>query len=333
MVCPTGTWKLAPSSTTPCRPTRVAIESTPAVIAILGPTGVGKSSLAMELAQRFDGEIISADSRQIYRYLDIGTEKASTEDRARVTHHLIDIVDPDQSYSVVDFRRDAEVALAEVATRGRTAFLVGGSGYYARAFLQGRSFPQHLGSQDDSRNLEAEVEAVGVTAAVAEIRATDPTSADRLEAASARRVAHALAWIRSTGQPVPPTQSHPLAAMVIGLNQERTRLYARLDARVERQVAAGLARETQEVLARGYSPWLPVLKGLAYGEMQRYLHGEWTQEQATQAYKFATHRLVRRQLTWFRKEPGIDWVDVEKPNMVDEVGQRAEEYIRDRIVT
>lgn len=296
----------------------------PPIIAILGPTGSGKSSLAMNLVAEFGGEIISADSRQVYRLLDIGTEKPTKAQRAAVAHHCVDLIDPDRSYTVVDFQRDATSALAGIAARGKTAFVVGGTGQYARALLQGMTFPSAPEGAVRTE-VEAEVRERGLAWAVAEIERIDPATLRRLDVSNCRRVTRALEIIRRSGLPIPAVQTNPLPALVIGLRQQRDRLYERLDNRVESQMEAGLAAETRRILALGYSPELPVLRGLAYGQMIRYLSGALTREQAVGAYKTATRRLARRQMTWFRKEPGLQWHDVNLPGFEDGVrGQIAE---------
>ena len=295
------------------------------MVAIVGPTGVGKSALAMALASRFQSEIICADSRQVYRYLDIGTEKPSAEDRARVPHHLLDLVLPDQRYSVVDFVRDASHVVANIPA-DKVAIIAGGSGYYVRSLLQGRSYAVP-DSESNLSAIEAQLAADGAEAALAEIAAVDPHTATRLDTANLRRVARALDIIRQTGLPVPALTHNPMPALVIGLNRSRPVLYARLDERVEKQIAAGLVEETRQVLNLGFSSDLPVLRGLAYGQMMKFLEGEWTLADASQAYKYATHGLVRRQLTWFRKEPGIIWLDVDDSRLVDRATRLVEDHL------
>jgi len=302
----------------------------PPIVAILGPTGVGKSGLAMRLAAEFGGEIVCADSRQVYRRLDIGTEKPSASDRRAIRHHVIDMVDPDASYSVVDFCRDGRRALGEIGGRLATAFLVGGSGYYARSLLQGVSFPAVDSDAESRSSIEAEVRRIGAGAARVEISEIDPASAERVAPANPRRIARALEVTRKTKRPIPALDREPLRALVIGLAQDRSRLYQRLDRRVDEQVAKGLVEEARAILDMGYKAELPVLTGLAYSQMIKHLTGQWSLEEAIEAYKYATHKLVRRQMTWFGKEPRMQWLDVDAPDFTARVTDLVGAYVGGR---
>jgi tRNA dimethylallyltransferase len=297
------------------------------LVAIVGPTGVGKSALAMELAAEFPAEIISADSRQVYRYLDIGTDKPSIEQRTAVRHHLVDIVLPSERYTVVDFHRHATEAVHAIWSAKRIPFVVGGSGHYIRTLLEGLTYPVLEPDPDRQREAERFIETAGLQAAITEIARTDPATAARLDPDNSRRVQRALEIIKATGAPIGPADRNPLPAIVLGLDMDRKALYQKIDARVDRQIESGLAEETRSVLAMGFSPSLPVLSGLAYGQMMRHLTGELTLAQAAQQYKYVTHRLVRKHTTWFRKEPRVEWLDALNPDLVAEAGRRIREYL------
>ncbi|HEV3310204.1 MAG TPA: tRNA (adenosine(37)-N6)-dimethylallyltransferase MiaA [Chloroflexota bacterium] len=305
----------------------VAAAAAPPIVAMLGPTGVGKSAFAMELVGEYGGEIISADSRQVYRYLDIGTDKPSPEERVAVRHHAVDVVLPDQRYTVVDFRRDASQALVEIGGREGVAVVVGGTGQYAQSFLEGASIPVSHRDETTRARLERHVATVGTGEAMAEIAALDPATAERIDANNPRRVVRALEILHSTGAPIPPIQRQPLPALVLALRMDRTRHYELIDARVERQVASGLVEETQRVLGMGFSAELPVLSGLAYGSMIRHIDGELSLEAAIQEYKFATHSLVRRQMTWFRKQPRVQWFDAGDSDSMSAARRAVAEYL------
>lgn len=305
----------------------VASEPLPPIVAILGPTAVGKSGLATTLAARLDAEIISADSRQVYRYLDIGTCKPSLLDRQTIPHHLLDMVDPDQSYTVADFVDDATSALRSIAERGKIALVVGGTGHYARALLDGTSIPRVEPDETRRRRLEAEVEKEGGLAAIGRIATVDPNTADRLHPSNIRRVVRALEIIEESGEPVPAQRHRPLPALVIGLTMDRQKLYARADARAERQVQDGLVAETERVLSMGFSPELPVLQGLGYKQMIDHLRGLLSLPEALSKYRYATHRLIRRQMTWFRAEPRITWLDAQSADLQSQAMSEIERHL------
>jgi tRNA dimethylallyltransferase len=302
------------------------MRSHPAIIAIIGPTGVGKSGLALKLARRLQGHILCADSRQVYRYLDIGTEKPTPAEQSMAPHHLLDLVDPDQRFSVVEFAQRARTVLDEMGPED-VAIIAGGSGYYVRSLLEGRTYPVPESDSHEVDAIEARLRISGMPEAVAEIQAIDASTAARLDGANPRRVARALHIIRMTGRPIDAVETRPLPAVVIGLQQDRTKLYARLDQRVDHQISAGLVEETKSILERGFSKDLPVLNGLAYGEMLKYIDGHWSLEEARIAYKHATHGLVRNQLTWFRKEPRITWLDVDDVGFPATAFDMAERYV------
>jgi tRNA dimethylallyltransferase len=290
------------------------------LIALVGPTASGKTALALALAARLGAqspdravEVISADSRQIYRLMDIATAKPTSAERARVPHHLFDVVWPDESYSLAEYQRDAQAAIAAIHGRGGLPLLVGGTGLYVRAVVDGLAIPAVAPRPDLRAELEAEVAARGPAPLLERLRQLDPVAATRLDPANVRRLIRAIEVCVVTGAPFSAQQgSRPTpytTILILGLTMERQALYARADQRIERMIAEGLVEETRDLLSRGYAPTLPAMSSLGYREMQAYLSGEWTLEQARERLAFATHAYIRRQLTWFRADSRIVWLD------------------------
>lgn len=284
------------------------------LLALVGPTAVGKTALSLELAEALDGEIVSADSRQIYRHMDIGTAKPTPAERARVPHHLIDVVDPDQPLTLAEYQRLAYAAIADIHRRGRLPLLVGGTGLYVRAVLEGLRIPAAPPDAALRARLEEEAAAAGAAALHARLAALDPAAAARIDPRNVRRVIRALEVCLSTGRPISEQQEAeppPYRVLRLGLTRPRPELYARIDARVDAMIAAGLVDEVRELLARDYSPHLPALSGLGYRQIIRYLAGELSLEDAVQEIKRKTRRFVHQQQTWFRPDdPRIRWCDL-----------------------
>ncbi len=278
------------------------------LVAIVGPTASGKSELAMRLAERFGGEIVNADSRQVYRGMDIGTAKPPAEDRARIPHHLIDILDPDDDFSLATFLEMAKAAIADVLSRGRLPLLVGGTGQYVWALLEGWSVP-HV---PPDPALRAELGALGADALMERLRAADPVAASRIDPANVRRVVRALEVFQLTGVPFSHWTTRSGAAyryLALGLTLPRDELYARIDARVDRMLAAGWVEEVRRLLDAGYPPDLPALSSLGYRELAAHVRGELSLEEAAERIKVETHRFARHQHAWFRsKDPRLHWL-------------------------
>lgn len=302
-------------------------ESMPPLVALVGPTAVGKTALALALAERLyatgdaDGaprivEAVAADSRQIYHLMDIATAKPPSAERAVLPHHLIDVVWPDESYTLAQYQRDAQVAIAGIHARGGMPLLVGGTGLYVRAVVDGLAIPEVAPNPDLRAALAAEAVAQGADALHARLAALDPIAGARIAPANVRRVIRALEVCQATGQPFSAQQGArptPYRTLTLGLNMNRAALYARADARIEAMLAAGLVAETQALVARGYGWELPAMSSLGYREMGAYLRGELTLATATDRFKLATHTYIRRQLTWFRPDARIHWLDAALP--------------------
>jgi len=302
------------------------------LIAIVGPTAVGKSALAIRLAQVFDAEIVSADSRQVYRYVDIGTAKPSPEERALVPHHLIDVVDPDEDFSLALYQEMAYQVVEDINRRGRLALLVGGSGLYVQAVIRGLRIPSAAPDPELRRSLEEKAAGEGYMALYKELEQVDADSARKIDPRNARRVIRALEVCYITGLPFSQLQwSEPrFQTFVIGLTTAREDLYRRIDDRVDSMIERGLVQEVQALLERGYSLDLPSLSGLGYKQIGHYLQGEVGLETVVQRIKYETHRFARHQYAWFRpRDERIHWFDVrngvEKP-----IQDLVQEFLGDR---
>jgi tRNA dimethylallyltransferase len=282
------------------------------LIAVVGPTASGKSALAQELARRCDGEIINTDSMQVYRHFDIGTAKPPPEARARVPHHLIDVVAPEEGYSAGRYVADALAVLRDLAERGRTPVLCGGTGLYFRALLSGLApIPPVPGAVQ--AEVEAELAAGGSAAAHAELARVDPETAAGVHPNDPVRIARALAVYRATGRPISayrrerPFRLPPARVLSLGLRWEREALYARIDRRVEEMLAQGWIEEVRGILALGYDARVRPMQAIGYREIAAYLRDGGGQEALAQAIATRTRQYAKRQMTWFRKHPDICW--------------------------
>jgi tRNA dimethylallyltransferase len=284
---------------------------------IVGPTGVGKSSVAMELAERLEAEIVNADSRQVYRGMDIGTAKPDAADRRRVAHHLLDIREIDEPLDVAEFLKLARAAIAEIAARGRNVMVVGGSGFYLRV-LRGGIFAGPPAAPEVRRELEALAAERGVEYLHARLREVDAPSAERIGHRDLYRIVRALEVFRLTGRPISAhQQGHRFAAreyetLTVGLAMERKRLYESIDRRFDQMVARGLVDEVRALLAAGCDPGEAPLRTVGYRQIATAVRGEMKLGEAIELAKRDTRRLAKRQLTWFRADPEIVWVDAER---------------------
>ena len=287
------------------------IPSSP-LIAVVGATATGKSALALKLAQAFDGEIISADSRQVYRYMDIGTAKPTAAERAHVRHWLIDVVDPDEEFSLGRYLDLAQEALKDIWSRGKTAFLVGGTGQYVWSLLEGWQVPRVEPDWALRRSLEERALREGIETLHRELTTVDPDAASRIDARNVRRVIRALEVYKLTGRPISSWQEKlqpEFAALILGIELPRPELHRRIDERADDMLARGLVDEVRGLLARGYKPELPPMSGIGYRQVCRHLAGECSLAEAAEKMKTETHRLARMQSAWFRRDDQrIHWL-------------------------
>ncbi|MGE5138914.1 MAG: tRNA (adenosine(37)-N6)-dimethylallyltransferase MiaA, partial [Rudaea sp.] len=293
------------------------------LIAIVGPTAVGKTEIAVRLAQEFRGEIVSADSRQIYRGMDIATAKPTAEEMARVPHHLVDIVNPDEGFTLAEYQRRAYAAIDEIASRGRQPLLVGGTGLYVRSVVEGLQIPRVAPNAALRESLER-AEAADLYARLEHL---DPDAAARILPGNTRRIIRALEVIHATGEPISRQQTRrppPYPVVMIGLTMPREELYGRVDRRIDRMLEHGLIDEVRELVEHGYGFDLPSMTSLGYREIGQYLQSQISLEEAIRLFKSNTRKFIRHQYNWFRPtDPRIRWFDRSVPDEERKVRQFA----------
>lgn len=297
------------------------------IVAVVGPTASGKTALALELAERLHTEIVSADSMQIYRGMEIGTAAPTPEELARVKHHFIGIVDPDRPFSAGEFQREARAVVARLNAADRPAVVVGGSGLYVEALIDGL-FPGPGRDEALRAALQREAEERGVPALYARLKTVDPAYADLIQPGDLRRIVRALEVHALTGKPF--TELHrehreaaqPVQAVQVALDWPRPELYARIDARVDRMMEEGFLEEVARLLDRGYEPELRRIRSLGYGELTAHLKGEQSLEEAVELTRRNTRRFAKRQLTWFRRDPRVYWFPVSGPALPRDLPER-----------
>ncbi|MCC7511007.1 MAG: tRNA (adenosine(37)-N6)-dimethylallyltransferase MiaA [Anaerolineae bacterium] len=294
----------------------------PPLILLIGPTAVGKTEIAIRLAETMDGEIVSADSRLFYRGMDIGTAKPTPAERARVPHHLIDVAEPDETWSLAQFQREARRVIADIHARGHLPFLVGGTGQYVRAVTEGWSPPEVKPDERLRSELEKLKADQGIYWLHDRLKLLDPKAAAKIDARNARRTIRALEVILSTGRRFSEQRGQaesPYRLIAVGLTRPREELYARLDARIESMFEAGFVDEARRLLEKGYSPELPSMSGIGYRECVGVVKGQLTEEQAKVQIRRATRVFVRRQANWFKPaDESIHWFTV-RENTEDEI--------------
>lgn len=300
----------------------------PPVVLIVGPTAVGKTELAIQLAERMNGEIVSVDSRLFYRGMDIGTAKPSKEEMARAPHHLVDIVDPDETLNLAIFQKMARDVIADIHERGRLPFLVGGTGQYIRSVTQGWNPPEVQPINRLRKVLEQLKEQRGKEWLHAKLQTLDPEAATAIDLRNARRTIRALEVIFTTGRKFSEQRAQsdsPYQLITIGLTRPREELYRRVDERIEEMFAKGLLEEVKDLVERGYSPSLPSMTAIGYGECVSVIRGSMTVDQAKVEMKRKTRIFVRRQANWFKEsDPHIQWFHAERMDSPAEI----EEFIR-----
>jgi len=299
----------------------------PPLILIVGPTAVGKTEIAIQLAERLNGEIVSADSRLFYRGMDIGTAKPSREEQARVPHHLIDIANPDEILSLAVFQRKAHEVIADIHTRKKLPLLVGGTGQYIRAVTEGWTPPEVKPDELLRDELIKQKDENGIYWLHEKLRSLDPIAAEKIDARNFRRTIRALEVIMTTGRKFSEQRGQsesPYQLVTIGLTRPHAELYARVDARIESMFTNGFLDEVKSLLERDYSPTLPTLSAIGYRECVEVLEGKIKVDEAKQLIRRATRVFVRRQANWFKEsDPNIVWFKV-KDGSVEEI----ESYIR-----
>ena len=319
------------SKTSPFNPLLIEEERLFPLILLVGPTAVGKTEIAIRLAERIGGEIVSADSRLFYRGMNVGTAKPAHVELSRVPHHLIDIASPDEILSLSIYQQEARLVISDIHRRGKLPLLVGGTGQYVRAVTQGWTPPQVKPDSKLRDELERMKEARGKEWLYDKLKALDSEAAEKIDARNVRRTIRALEVILTTGRKFSELRGRgdsPYHLITIGLSRPRAELYARIDARIEAMFEQGLLDEVKRLLAKGFSPELPTMSAIGYRECVRVIEGQWSIEEAKVAMRRATRVFVRRQANWFKEsDPNIRWFYAGEENVL----QAIESFIRDAI--
>lgn len=303
------------------------------LVVIVGPTAVGKTKISVQLAEKFGGEIVSADSRQVYRFMDIGTAKPSPDDMRRIPHHMIDVVNPDEEYTAADYRRDAHAAIKSIFLKGKIPIMVGGSGLYIRAVIDG-IFPGPGSDRKIREKLEKEVEMSGLPSLYDRLCKVDPVASSRIHPNDKRRIIRALEIYEVTGKPISSLQEEGkkkeagYSTVMIGLNRPRKELYRRIEERVEEIFQQGFVEEVKTLLDKGYEESLISMEALGYREVIKFLKSEISLELAKKKVKQNTCHYARRQLIWFRKDKRITWFNIRNEEKSDETAEKIYQFLR-----
>ncbi len=297
----------------------------PSPVFLAGPTAVGKSEIALLLAERIGGEIISVDSMQVYRGLDIGTAKPSAEERARVRHHLIDVVDLTEPFDAAQFVRLASAAVADIQSRGRVPIFCGGTGLYFKAFLEG------LGEAPPAdETLRAELEATPLPELLAELAEKDPATYEKIDRNNPRRVIRAVEVIRLTGKKFSEQRAGwdkskvqgPRSKVIFGFTRDGVDLRARIDVRVDAMFARGLVEETRQLLEHGLAQNKTAMQALGYRQVAEHLRGEHSLTETIELVKTKTRQFAKRQMTWFRRHGNCEWIELNREDSAESIATR-----------
>lgn len=285
------------------------------LIILTGPTAVGKTKLSIELAKAVNGEIISADSMQVYKHMDIGSAKIKKEEMCGVPHHLIDVLEPDEEFHVVRFQEMAKQAMEEIYAKGKVPILAGGTGFYIQAVVKDIDFSKETEKSPVREELEKLAEEKGCEYLHERLQQVDPKSAEKIHANNVKRVIRALEYFELTGKPISlhneeeAAKESPYNVAYFVLNDVRERLYERIDARVDAMLQEGLVEEVFGLAKKGYTKDMVSMQGLGYKEILSYLDGSYTLDEAVYILKRDTRHFAKRQLTWFKREKDVIWVN------------------------
>ncbi len=298
------------------------------LVVVCGPTATGKTDLGIALARALDGEIVNADSRQVYREMDIGTAKPDRARRAAVPHHLLDVAAPDEAFTLADYLDRARAVVATIVARGRLPIAVGGTGLYTRALAQGFDVPRVAPDTILRADLDLLLGAGGVPALLERLRARDPRAAAVVDPLNPRRLIRAIEVAEHSEDKATHDPPSAYDALVLGLDGDAETARARADTRIDAMMEEGLLDEVARLRERGYDASSPAFSALGYRELWRVLDGEWTLEDALTATKKATHRFIRRQRTWYRREPGLHPLDMTDPALIAHALAMATNWLR-----
>lgn len=303
----------------------------PRVIVICGPTGLGKTGFAIELAHLFQAEIVSADSMQVYRHMNIGTAKPTIEEQIRVRHHMIDIIDPDEPFDAAQYAKIARKIVGDLYKKDILPFIVGGTGLYIRALLHGL-FQSHPPDPEIRKRLLKEVNTIGLSDLYRRLAVFDPAAAAKIHSNDGFRIIRALEVMEATGKKMSAFhQAHrffdrPFKVLTIGLYMDREKLYHRINLRADTMIKEGLLKEVEDLLSNGYDPNLKAMQSIGYRHMVHFIQGHLTWDETVRILKRDTRRYAKRQLTWFKGESGVVW---ESPDNVLTIRQQIEDFVQD----
>ena len=305
------------------------------IICIAGPTASGKTALAVELAKALDGEVISCDSMQIYKYMDIGTAKPTWEEMEGIPHHMLDVAEPWEEFSVSRYCEMADPIVQDILARGRTAIIAGGTGLYMDALIRGNTFAP-CPSTGMREKLEQKADEIGMEAMLEQLRSIDPEAAGRLHLADRKRILRALEVYYETGETITAhnlkTQSLPDKYQPVWFaleDEDRAELYARINRRVDQMLEIGLLQEITALLERGIPEKCTAMQAIGYKEFLDALAGRCTVEEAAEQVKQSSRHYAKRQLTWFRRNPAVHWLRRKKGETTGEIAQRARQILKE----
>ena len=296
----------------------------PKVIVICGPTASGKTALSIELAKKINGEIISCDSMQIYKYMDIGTAKPTLEEQKEVKHHLIDFVEPNQRYSVAEYKKDAEKSIEEILSKGKTPIIVGGTGLYVDSLIYGIEYPEIELDEEYRKQLEKEIEEKGLESLYNKAKEIDSKAMEKISPNDKKRIMRVVEIYKATGKTKTEqeieSRTHEVKYdyKVFAIKMDREKLYERINKRVDMMIEKGLIEEVQNILKK-YDKFPTAMQGLGYKEVVEYLEGKKTKEEMIDKIKMQTRRYAKRQITWFKKNKQTIWIENNELSKILEV--------------
>ncbi|MGJ0846722.1 tRNA (adenosine(37)-N6)-dimethylallyltransferase MiaA [Tissierella praeacuta] len=305
---------------------------------LIGPTAIGKTALSVELAKRINGEIISADSMQIYKYMNIGSAKITKEEMENIPHHLIDIIFPNEDFTVADFKNNAVKLIKDINSRGKLPIVAGGTGLYINSLVYNLNFTQVAPNEEIRVKLESLGDKHGNEYLHQELEKIDIESAEKISVNDRKRIIRAIEIFEITGKPMSehnknfrvPVEDYNL--VMIGLNMDRKELYNRINLRVDIMIEEGLVEEVNNLLKMGYNKELVSMQGIGYKEIIMYLEGNISLEKSVELIKQGSRNYAKRQLTWFRRDNRIKWVNVDKFSNLDDLSQYIIDYSKDKII-
>lgn len=305
------------------------------LLVIVGPTAVGKTNTAVRIAKKYSGEVVSADSMQIYKYMDIGTAKPTAAEKDGIKHHLIDIVEPDEEYSVSDFKEDAQQIIKKIYSNKKLPILAGGTGLYIKAVVDNYYFSEASVDRDFRNKMKHAAMDKGNEYVFNKLKKVDPVSAQRIHPNDTKRIIRALEVYHQTGKPISYYEAKtkntpsPYNAEIIGLYMPREILYERINKRVDIMIERGLVKEVKKLVEKGYDENLNSMKGLGYQQIIKYLKGEYTLDEAIKIIKRDTRRFAKRQFTWFRRDKRIYWINPLEVDPLEAAKEKIEGLVKE----